>query len=85
MFTQCWSFQGSWNEFTHMLVATEGSGHQTLTTGIAGLFAGGVGSAEQFPLKLAVAMVATIPVAIVFFVFQRRFIAGANAGGVKAS
>ncbi len=77
------SFQGSWNEFTHMLVATEGSGHQTLTTGMAGLFTGGVGSAEQFPLKLAVAMVATIPVAIVFFVFQRRFIAGANAGGVK--
>lgn len=49
---------------------------------MAGLFSGGGGSAEQFPLKLAVAMVATIPVAIVFFVFQRRF-AGANAGGVK--
>ncbi len=35
-----------------------------------------MGSAQQFPLKLAVAMVATIPVAIVFFVFQRRFVAG---------
>jgi multiple sugar transport system permease protein len=77
------SFQGSWNEFTHMLVATEGPEHQTLTTGMAGLFSGAVGSAQQFPLKLAVAMVATIPVAIVFFVFQRRFVAGANAGSVK--
>ncbi len=35
-----------------MLVATEGSGHQTLTTGMAGLFTGRIGSAEQFPLKL---------------------------------
>jgi multiple sugar transport system permease protein len=77
------SFQGSWNEFTHMLVAAEGPEHQTLTTGMAGLFTGSLGQGEQFPLKLAVAMVATIPVAVVFLVFQRRIVAGANEGSVK--
>jgi multiple sugar transport system permease protein len=66
-----------------MLVATEGPEHQTLTTGMAGLFTGSLGQGEQFPLKLAVAMVATIPVAVVFLVFQRRIVAGANEGSVK--
>ncbi|MPZ95960.1 MAG: ABC transporter permease subunit [Propionibacteriales bacterium] len=77
------SFQGSWNEFTHMLVATEDPAYQTLTTGMASLFTGGLGSGTQYPLKLAVALVATIPVAIVFFAFQRYFVRGANEGGVK--
>jgi len=77
------SFQGSWNEFTHMLVATEDPDRRTLTTGMAGLFTGGLSSGTQYPLKLAVALVATIPVAIVFFAFQRHFVRGANEGSVK--
>ncbi|CAL9348131.1 L-arabinose transport system permease protein AraQ [Streptomyces sp. enrichment culture] len=77
------SFQGSWNEFTHFLVSTQSAEYETLTTGLARLVSGGLGSGGQFPLKLAAAALSTIPVAILFFCFQRYFIRGANAGSVK--
>ncbi|MFG2737735.1 carbohydrate ABC transporter permease [Streptomyces harbinensis] len=77
------SFQGSWNEFTHFLVSTQSAEYETLTTGLARFVAGGLGSGTQYPLKLAAAALSTIPVAILFFCFQRYFIRGANAGSVK--
>ena len=77
------SFQGSWNEFTHFLVATQSEDKQTLILALARLTSGQLGSGQQFPLKLAAALLATIPVALVFFAFQRHFVRGANEGGVK--
>ena len=77
------SFQGAWNEFTHFLVATQSGQYETLTTGLARFVAGGLGSGTQYPLKLAAAALSTIPVAILFFCFQRQFVRGANAGSVK--
>ncbi|MFJ5120791.1 MULTISPECIES: carbohydrate ABC transporter permease [unclassified Kitasatospora] len=77
------SFQGSWNEFTHFLVSTQSSEHDTLTTGLAHFVSGGLGSGTQYPLKLAAALVSTIPVAILFFCFQRYFVRGANSGSLK--
>ncbi len=77
------SFQGSWNEFTHFLVATQSSQYETLTTGLARFVAGGLGQGTQYPLKLAAAALSTIPVAVLFFCFQRQFVRGANAGAVK--
>ncbi|MFH0243919.1 carbohydrate ABC transporter permease [Streptomyces sp. HK10] len=77
------SFQGSWNEFTHFLVATQSSQYETLTTGLARLVSGGLGGGTQYPLKLAAALLATLPVAALFFCFQRYFVHGANAGAVK--
>jgi multiple sugar transport system permease protein len=77
------SFQGSWNEFTHFLVATQSSDYETLTTGLARFVSGGLGAGTQYPLKLGAALLSTIPVAVLFFCFQRYFIRGANAGAVK--
>ncbi len=77
------SFQGSWNEFTHFLVSTQSPELETLTLGLARLTSGQLGSGQQFPLKLSAALLATVPVAIVFVFFQRRFVQGANAGSVK--
>lgn len=77
------SFQGSWNEFSYFLVATNDPNLNTLTTGVATMIAGGEGSANQFPFKLAAALLMTIPVAAVFFIFQRYFIRGASSGSVK--
>ncbi|MFE5053476.1 carbohydrate ABC transporter permease [Streptomyces sp. NPDC056637] len=77
------SFQGSWNEFTHFVVTTQSADHATLTTGLAQFVSGGLGVGTQYPLKLTAALLATIPVAIVFFVFQRHFVRGGNAGAVK--
>ena len=77
------SFQGSWNEFTHFLVTTQDVEKRTLVTGLASLASGELSAGTQYPLKLGAALLTTIPVAILFFVFQRHFTSGANEGGVK--
>jgi multiple sugar transport system permease protein len=77
------SFQGSWNEFTNMLVAVQSPNLYTLPRGLADLVSGSLGAGTQYPLKLSAALLATVPVAIVFILFQRYFVRGANEGGVK--
>ena len=77
------SFQGSWNEFSHFLVVTQSPEHKTMVTGLASLVSGEYGSGPQFPFKMGAALLTTIPVAIVFFAFQRHFVRGANEGAEK--
>ena len=77
------SFQGSWNEFSHFLVVTQSPEHRTLVTGLASLVSGSLGAGTQYPLKMGAALLTTIPVAIIFFAFQRKFVSGASEGGVK--
>jgi multiple sugar transport system permease protein len=77
------SFQGSWNEFTHFLVSTQSGQYETLTTGLARFVSGGLGGGTQYPLKLAAALLSTLPVAALFFCFQRYFVNDANSGAVK--
>jgi multiple sugar transport system permease protein len=77
------SFQGSWNEFTHFLVVTQSPELKTMITGLASLTSGELGSGTQFPLKMGAALLTTIPVAVIFFAFQRHFIRGGNEGGEK--
>lgn len=77
------SFQGSWNELGHFIVSRQSPELNTLTTGVASLVTGQLGSGNQFPLQLAAAVLMTIPVAVLFFVFQRRIMnttAGAEKG-----
>jgi multiple sugar transport system permease protein len=77
------AFQGSWNELTNMLVAVQSPNLYTLPRGLADLVTGSLGAGTQYPLKLSAALLATIPVAIVFILFQRYFVRGANEGSVK--
>ncbi len=77
------SFQGSWNEFAHFIISRQSTDLNTLTTGVASLFSGQLGSGNQFPLKLAAAVLMTIPVAVLFFIFQRKIMStteGAEKG-----
>ncbi|MGC3955054.1 MAG: carbohydrate ABC transporter permease [Propionicimonas sp.] len=77
------SFQGSWNEFAHFVISRQSPELHTLTTGVGALVSGQLGSGSQFPLKLAAAVLMTIPVAVLFFVFQRRIMStteGAEKG-----
>lgn len=76
------SFQGSWNELAHFVVSRSDPDLNTLTTGVAALAAGSLGQGTQYPLKLAAALLMTIPVAALFFVFQRQIMATAE-GAVK--
>lgn len=74
---------GGWITSAHFIVATSDPALVTLTKGTANLLAGGPGSGTRFPLKMAAGLVMTIPVAVVFFIFQKRLMAGANAGAEK--
>ena len=76
------SFQGSWNELAHFIVSTQSPALTTLTKGVAGLASGQLSQGSQYPLKLAAAAIMTIPVAVLFFVFQRR-IMNSSEGAVK--
>ncbi|WP_248958301.1 carbohydrate ABC transporter permease [Sphaerisporangium perillae] len=77
------SFQGTWNEFPHSLVAVQSPELFTLPRGLADLVSGSLGTGTQYPLKLGAAVLATIPVAVIFVIFQRHFIRGANEGSEK--
>ncbi|MEW2395794.1 hypothetical protein [Streptomyces sp. NPDC046862] len=50
------SFQGSWNELGHFIVSRQSPELNTLTTGVASLVSGQLGSGNQYPLKLAAAL-----------------------------
>lgn len=77
------SFQGSWNEFTHFLVVTSDPDLATLNLGIARLTAGDLRGPSRFPLKLALATLSTIPIALVFVFFSRYFMRYAVTSGIK--
>ncbi len=76
------SFQGSWNELNHFIISTQSPGLTTLTRGVASLASGQLSSGNQYPIKLAAATLMTIPVAVMFFIFQRR-IMNTTGGAVK--
>jgi multiple sugar transport system permease protein len=76
------SFQGSWNELAHFIISAQSTSLNTLTKGVAQLASGQLGSGNRYPLKLAASTLMTIPVAVLFFVFQRR-IMNASSGAVK--
>jgi multiple sugar transport system permease protein len=76
------SFQGSWNELSHFIVSTQSPELTTLTKGVASLASGQLSQGNQYPLKLAAAAIMTIPVAVLFFIFQKR-IMNTSEGAVK--
>jgi multiple sugar transport system permease protein len=77
------SFQGSWNEFMHpLIVITTNQDLYTLPIGLAFL-RGGLGQNLQWNALLAGSMLTTVPMAVIFFFFQRYFIEGISYTGVK--
>jgi multiple sugar transport system permease protein len=77
------SFQGSWNDLPDILVDENSPSLDTLTTGVARLVSGEIGvAATQYPLEMAAAILMTLPVAIIFFTFQ-RYIVRTGEGATK--
>ena len=76
------SFQGAWSELSHFIISTQSPSMATLTKGVATLASGQLGQGNQYPLKLAAAAVMTVPVAVLFFIFQKR-IMNVTDGAVK--
>lgn len=74
------TFQGAWNDFQWPLVAL---GTQNMYTLPLGLFYFKSEYYTQNALLLAASMFNTIPILVLFFIFQRYFIEGAVSSGVK--
>lgn len=75
--------QGVWNDFLHPLIATPANPDlRTLPVGLAQL-RGGFGQAQPWNSILAGALITTIPIAIIFFSFQRYFVQGVASSGTK--
>jgi multiple sugar transport system permease protein len=73
-------FQGIWNEFFWPLIILQDESKYTLTVGISN-FVGIYNT--QWPELMAASVIAILPVALIFLIFQRYFISGVAAAGVK--
>ena len=76
------SFQGSWNDFSGILIAQQSPNLDTLTTGVGRLVSGQLGAGNQYPLQMAAALLMTVPVAVIFFTFQ-KYIVRTGEGATK--
>ena len=74
------TFQGIWNELFWPLIILQDESKYTLTIGIS-QFVGIYNT--QWPELMAASVIAILPVAIIFLMFQRYFVSGIVAAGVK--
>jgi multiple sugar transport system permease protein len=79
------AFQGTWNELQHFLIALGPTARDLwpLTLGLATLRGAGVGQQLDFGLFLAGSILMTLPMALVFIVFQRYFVESSSHSAVK--
>ena len=76
-------FQGSWNSFFWPVVFLGSNpDHWTLPLGLT-LFRGQGGFGNNWPPLMATVVLATIPILILYLFFQRYFVEGVAASGVK--
>jgi multiple sugar transport system permease protein len=73
-------FQGSWNNFFWPLVLLQERSHWTLPLGLAQFR---FQYFTNWPALMAVVVMATLPILILYLFFQRYFVAGVAASGVK--
>jgi multiple sugar transport system permease protein len=75
-------FQGTWNSFFWPVIFLKDQDHLTLPLGLAFFrLSGGFGS--NWPPLMAVVIIATIPILVLYIFFQRYFVEGIAAAGVK--
>jgi len=77
------SFQGAWNDFLMPLLILSGdSDLWTLTLGLSFL-RGAYGETLRWHAFLAGSVLTTLPLALIFFYFQRYFVEGVSYSGLK--
>ncbi|HLV34650.1 MAG TPA: carbohydrate ABC transporter permease [Spirillospora sp.] len=77
------SFQGTWNNFMDVLIIIGGNPQlQNLPLGLA-LLRGQFGESLRWHTFLAGSVITTLPLAVVFFIFQRYFVEGVSYSGLK--
>jgi arabinosaccharide transport system permease protein len=70
----------SWNNFLWPLIVMRTKEMFTLPVGLATLL---TPYGNNYDMLISGSVMATIPIIIVFFFFQRYFIAGLTTGGIK--
>jgi multiple sugar transport system permease protein len=75
------TFQGTWNDFFWPLVIF--LGNQDLYTLPLGIFQFRTQYQTQWPEMMAASVIAILPIAAIYVFFQRYFVAGVTAAGVK--
>ena len=75
-------FQGTWNEFFWALILF-GQGNEHLYTMQLGLVQFTLTYQTLWPQLMAGSIIAIIPILAIFLVFQRFFVAGVTAAGIK--
>lgn len=75
------SFQGQWNNFMDALIIV-GTNPQMFNLPMGLTVLRGSGQDIQFDLVLAGAVITTLPMAVIFFLFQRYFVEGSNYSGL---
>jgi multiple sugar transport system permease protein len=75
-------FQGTWNAFFWPVIFLRDQPHWTLPIGLLGFRESG-GVSTNFPPQVAVIVIATVPILVLYIFFQRFFVEGVAASGVK--
>lgn len=75
-------FQGTWNSLFWPVVFLRDQAHWTLPQGLT-LFRLAGGITNDWPPLMAVVVIATVPIVILYVFFQRYFVEGIAAAGVK--
>ena len=75
-------FQGTWNGFFWPVVFLKDPSHWTLPLGLTE-FRGSGGFGTNWPPLMATVVIATIPILLIYIFFQRYFVEGIAASGVK--
>ncbi|HVO40491.1 MAG TPA: carbohydrate ABC transporter permease [Spirochaetia bacterium] len=70
----------AWNNFLWPLIVMRTGNMFTLPVGLAGLL---TPYGNNYDMLISGAVMATLPIIIIFFFFQRYFIAGLTTGGIK--
>ncbi len=76
------SFQGSWNEFLGPLIYLKDDSLHTLALGLY-YFQALPGQGGMQNQQMAATVMMVVPVLVIFFMFQKQFIQGANLSGIK--
>lgn len=74
------SFQGTWNGFFWPLILLQAQPHWTLPLGLSQFR---FQYSTNWPPLMALVVVATVPIVILYLFFQRYFVSGLSSGAVK--
>jgi multiple sugar transport system permease protein len=75
-------FQGTWNSFFWPVIFLQDPNHYTLPLGLTFFrLSGGFGT--NWPPLMATVVLATVPIVVLYIFFQRYFVEGIAASGVK--